>query len=129
MTGTIVRVTGHPEDPEVLLLHVPHGGNDLMGKYEPAQLDTELKAYLLHIDQLQSFERFAAYAGWRLLDERAKTRRQVALSNLCDRCTKSKADCQRAAGNRGRWRDHDFIPMDLADAQRAEEAQKRALRS
>jgi hypothetical protein len=123
--SAIIRVTGHPDDPEMLLLKVPHGINDLMGRYEPAQLDIELKAYLLHIDQLESFERFAAYAGLRLLDERAKTRRQVALSILCDICCKTESVCQRSAGNRGMWRDHDFTPMVEADARRDEEATRR----
>ena len=118
-SGDIVRITPHPDDPRIILLHVPHGCNDLMGRYEPAQLDVELRAYLLRADHLESFERFAQYTGLYVLDERTMTPAQAVQDELCDICMRPEKTCQRAAGNSGVHHDHDFIATRQANAQRA----------
>jgi hypothetical protein len=115
----IVRITTHPHDINIVLLHVPHSCNELMGRYEPAQLDTSLKAYLLHTDQLDSLERFATYTGLYLIDERGQTPAQLHRGQLCDICQKPRKACETAAGNTGELHDHDYIPTARADLQRA----------
>ena len=119
MEADIVRITAHPDDPRIVLLHVPHGRNDLMGRYEPAQLDTDHRAYLLLAEHLESFERFATYAGLYLLDERTLTPVQISRRQLCNTCNKPQRVCQTAAGNTGSLRDHDFMSVAEADTKRA----------
>jgi hypothetical protein len=115
----IVRITTHPHDHSIVLLHVPHSCNDLMGRYEPAQLDTSLKAYLLHTDHLDSLQTFATYTGLYLIDERGQTPAQVHSGQLCDICAKPERICRTDAGNTGDLHDHDYIPTARADLQRA----------
>jgi len=122
----IIRVTAHPHDPHIVLLHVPHHCNDLMGRYEPAQLDTSLKAYLLHIDMLESFDRFIAYTGLYVIDERGQTPTQLRRGELCDMCMKPEPICRTAAGNTGEHYDHDFVSTARADMQRALQPPKEA---
>jgi hypothetical protein len=115
----IVRITTHPHDHSIVLLHVPHSCNELMGRYEPAQLVPDLKAYLVGIDDLVSFQAFAHHSGWYILDERGQTPAQLHRGQLCDICQKPRKACETAAGNTGDLRDHDYIPTARADLQRA----------
>src|SRR5262245_14855130 len=101
MESELVRLTPHPTDAHIVIIHIPHRHNDLMARYEPARLSVELHGYLLHTDHLDSFERFAAYAGLYVIDERTKTPGQLERGLLCDVCCKPRQACQIAAGNVG----------------------------
>lgn len=123
----IIRIGSHPKDPDVALLRVPYDCNELMGRYEPAQFDRELGGYLLHVDQLDSFDRFASYTGLYVIDERGLTEEQARRGDLCWICMKPQYVCQRSAGNRGTLQDHLYRPA--SDAEREYNARKKIERS
>lgn len=117
-----VRIARHPTLNDVVLLKVPVSANEHMGRFEPAQLDRELHAFVVLADHLDAFQRFADMTGWLVLDERlGRTPLQHRRDRLCDICMKPEALCQRSAGNRGPLRDHDYLPAIEADAMRLHE--------
>lgn len=121
----LIRITAHPSDPAILLLHVPHQANAHMGRFEPAQLDTQLGGYLIHADMLESFERFAAFTGWYTVDERRMSPAQLTRADLCDICMKPEKVCRESVANRGVLHDHEFLSTNQADLRRANSPSRR----
>lgn len=102
----IIRITRHPNDPNIVLLHTQPGIAEIMGRYEPARWDTGHKAYLLHTEHLDSLTRFAHAVDLYVLDERDLTPGHSRQGELCDICNRTERNCRLAAMND----DHTFTP-------------------
>lgn len=73
MTGQqLIRLTSHGSDREVVLLHTPPDLAEQMGTFEPARWSPDLRAYLLHHEQIKALFRFARFHDLHVVDERRR---------------------------------------------------------
>lgn len=114
----ILRITPHPTTNEVVVLRVPYEQNKTMAFFEGAQLDLDLHGYIVHVSLLEALDRFARIYGLYILDERPDPADHAKVKDLCDRCGKTEDQCQSAAGNRGRFKDHEFITQAMGELTR-----------
>jgi hypothetical protein len=114
----IIRITPHPTASEVVVLKVPYEANKVMALFEGAQLAPDLRGYITHVSLLPAFERFAAYNGMLPVEERRLPADHTKVEQLCDRCGKPENQCETAAGNTGRFKDHEFTTQAQGGLQR-----------
>lgn len=67
---TLIRLTRHPSDAEIVLAQTPPDWNAVMGRFAPARYAPDLRAYLIHRERIPAFARFVGIEGARLVDER-----------------------------------------------------------
>lgn len=68
--SSIIRVTRHPSDPDVVLVHTPPGLANELGRFEPARYAAEHRAYVMHGDHMAALYRFARTITCHVVDER-----------------------------------------------------------
>lgn len=107
----LVRIVAHKTDRNIVVLKCRSALNDRLRLFEPAQLDPDAGGYLIHLDHYEAFERFAAYTGFYVIDERALTMAQAQRAQLCGVCNLTERNCQASAGNRGALKDHAYTPQ------------------
>lgn len=114
----MIRITAHPTSTEVVILHVPYEANKAMALFEGATLAPEHRGYVMHVALLDAFARFASHHSFYVLDERKNLVKPPRIEELCDRCGRPEDQCETAAGNTGRFRDHQFTSKAQGERQR-----------
>lgn len=114
---SIIRILAHPTT-ELVLLDVPPQFNQTMRLFEPARLAVDLHGFLIRPQHLPAFCRFADLHGLDWWDERRTPTTHPSVEELCDRCGLPEARCEKAAGNRGRFKDHDFTTQAMGELSR-----------
>jgi hypothetical protein len=71
----VARITRHPTDRDVVLLHTPPDARDRLGKFGPARYSPEHHAYVLHHTHIDALYRFAKATDMHVVDERNSSKR------------------------------------------------------
>jgi hypothetical protein len=83
----IIRITTHPTDPDLLVLHTPPELANEMGRLEAARYDPTTGTYLLHRDAYAGLQALANYAGAHLHDQRSNPiANQIHIPQECRHC-------------------------------------------
>lgn len=69
----IARVTRHPVDRDIVLLHPPPDMFNEFGRFGPARYSQDHKAFLLHNEHIPALYRFARTISLHVVDERVKS--------------------------------------------------------
>jgi len=69
----IARIKKHQRHNGILLIDVPVELNDVMGRFGPARLSIEDRAYLVETEHFDTLSRHLARHNCQIVDERAKT--------------------------------------------------------
>lgn len=115
---SIIRIQAHTATKDFLVLVADASQNKTMALFEGAQLAVDLHGYLIPANLLPAFQRFAMIYGLIVADERRHAVDHPGVEDLCDRCGKPEDQCENAAGNRGRFKDHDFTTQAQGELQR-----------
>ena len=91
MAKTIVRLRPHPHAPRIIDILIPATANTIMGRFQPASLNTSRRCYELHTDQADAFMVFARFNGLHVTNEP----RPYQPAKLDGRCPCGEDNCTR----------------------------------
>lgn len=94
----IVRITSHPRDDELVLVHTPPElAHDVMGPFQPARWSKTAGAYLLRTEHLETFRRHLARHDVHLADERGAKDEREKFSGPLPECSACGQPASRSA--------------------------------
>lgn len=82
----LARITKHPTDRDVVLVHMPYELRNEMGRFLPARYSSEHKAYIMHGEHIAAFYRFARTISLHVTDERRVTAGYRTMPVECESC-------------------------------------------
>ncbi len=85
-TPYLARLQRHPRDRDVVVVEVAADLNAAMGTFEPARLVPELHGYVMHLNAISAFFRWARFNEVHVVDERATAAGQRTLPVECSNC-------------------------------------------
>jgi hypothetical protein len=74
----VATLRKHPTDPDFVLLAVGPELNPTMGRFEPARLSNQHKAYLIHATDVEALGRFLRIHNVAVADERRRAATAIA---------------------------------------------------
>lgn len=83
----IIKITSHPTNPDLLILHTPPDLATQMGHFQEARYDPDTHTYLLHSDAYPGLEALANYIDATLHDQRTNSiTGQITTPQECRHC-------------------------------------------